>query len=374
MIIGSGKVAMSAERAYEKNVSYKEVSVICKEEELEMLDFSDQEKSLARQLTEGREQIEEQRQKERLDSFYASMTSRTNQRKAIVCDSAKQLKLMVAQKILELLSNVGTNTLDLFREEMQQYDFALEGTKESRDLKGSKEKSDEKEEGTEFSGAWRKVSVISSFVEETEQTAFETVGTVKTSDGKEFSFQLSLELSRTFCEKNETLLTQSYHMIDPLVINFDCDAANVQDMKFFFDLDCDGKEEEISRLGKGSGFLALDKNGDGVINDGSELFGVRSGDGFAELGAYDKDHNQWIDEADEIFNQLKIWVKNEDGTDTLLSLKEAGVGAIYLGNASTQFALSDSKTNELHAMLESTGIYLAEDGTAGTVQHLDFAV
>ena len=35
----------------------------------------------------------------------------------------------------------------------------------------------------------------------------------------------------------------------------------VSDQKFFFDLDCDGEEEEISSLQAGSGFLALDLNG-----------------------------------------------------------------------------------------------------------------
>ena len=41
----------------------------------------------------------------------------------------------------------------------------------------------------------------------------------------------------------------------------------------------------------GSGYLALDKNGDGTINDGSELFGTRNGDGFADLAQYDEDGN-----------------------------------------------------------------------------------
>ena len=62
----------------------------------------------------------------------------------------------------------------------------------------------------------------------------------------------------------------------------------LSDQTFYFDLDADGKEEEISVL-NGSGYLALDKNGDGVINDGSELFGTKNGDGFADLARYDED-------------------------------------------------------------------------------------
>ena len=54
-------------------------------------------------------------------------------------------------------------------------------------------------------------------------------------------------------------------MVDPLVINLEGDIAGLQDQTFFFDLDADGVEEEISMLGSGSGYLALDKNGDGVL-------------------------------------------------------------------------------------------------------------
>ena len=69
-------------------------------------------------------------------------------------------------------------------------------------------------------------------------------------------------------------------LFDPLIVNIGSDTADVCDQTFKFDLDADGTEDEISMLGKGSGFLALDKNGDGKINDGSELFGTKSGDGF----------------------------------------------------------------------------------------------
>ena len=158
------------------------------------------------------------------------------------------------------------------------------------------------------------------------------------------------------------------------MINLDTNIASVSDQKFFFDLDADGKEEEISFAGKGSGFLALDKNGDGKINDGSELFGTKSGDGFKDLSAYDEDGNGWIDEHDSIFSQLKIWTKDEEGNDHLIDLKKADVGAIYLGNADTQFSLKND-ANELNAEIKKTGIYLKEStGSVGTLNHVDLVV
>ena len=84
-------------------------------------------------------------------------------------------------------------------------------------------------------------------------------------------------------------------MCDPLVINLDGNIAELSDQTFLFDLDGDGEMDEISELSAKSGFLALDKNGDGTINDGTELFGTRSGNGFQDLSAYDTDHNGFID-------------------------------------------------------------------------------
>lgn len=215
-----------------------------------------------------------------------------------------------------------------------------------------------------------------SFHAETEATTFSTKGMVKTSDGRELSFSLDLSMSRAFME--ETELDQSLNDVltyyDPLVINMDVPTAAVTDQSFFFDIDSDGTSEKIATLAKGSGFLAFDKNGDGIINDGSELFGTKSGDGFRDLAAYDSDGNGWIDENDEIYKSLKVWTKDYDGTDKLLSLQEADIGAIYLGNVSTKFDLNDAETNDTLAKIQSTGIFLHEStGKAGTIQHVDFS-
>ncbi len=163
-------------------------------------------------------------------------------------------------------------------------------------------------------------------------------------------------------------------MLDPLVINLDTNIAGLSDQKFEFDLDCDGVKEQISMLEHGSGYLALDKNGDGVINDGSELFGTGSKDGFADLAMYDEDGNGWIDENDEIFDRLLIWAKDADGNDQLYTLKEAGVGAICLHRVSTDFTMNSSNNNQTNGQLRSTGVFLYENGTAGSMQQLDLAI
>lgn len=221
---------------------------------------------------------------------------------------------------------------------------------------------------------WQRITASSGFRTETESTTFASTGIVKTADGRSIDFNVEVSMSRAYMEKCNMLEVQEYIKTDPLMINLDTNIGSVSDQKFFFDLDSDGKEEEISFAGKGSGFLALDKNGDGKINDGSELFGTKSGDGFKDLAEYDEDGNGWIDENDSIYSQLKVWTKDENGNDRLIDLKDADVGAIYLRNADTQFSLKDDE-NKLNAEIKKTGIYLKEStGAVGTLNHVDLVV
>ena len=219
-----------------------------------------------------------------------------------------------------------------------------------------------------------------TFEAENEYTTFNAEGIAKTEDGRELSFNVDFAMSRDFMhfsqiDERMEIAQKSPLICDPLVINVGADVTKVSDQKFTFDLDADGKKDSISLLGEGSGFLALDKNEDGTINDGSELFGAKSGNGFMELAAYDEDHNGWIDENDAVFDKLRIWFKDDAGNDQLLNLKSADVGALYLGNTSTEFALKNQDTNNTNGIIRSTGLFLRESGAgAGTIQHVDLAL
>lgn len=205
------------------------------------------------------------------------------------------------------------------------------------------------------------------FMYEEETTHVSTIGKVVTTDGREIEFDIDVAMSRSFEGYYKAAGT---FCIDPLVINTASSITEVGKQIFYFDLDVDGELEEISTLGSGSGFLALDKNEDGIINDGSELFGTLSGDGFADLAKYDLDQNGWIDEADEIFKKLKIWYADGSGEAKLLTLKEAGIGAIALKRVNSEFALTNESNNP-NAYIRKTGMFLYEDGMAGTIQHVD---
>lgn len=212
----------------------------------------------------------------------------------------------------------------------------------------------------------------STLFSESESTSFRTSGSVVTADGRELSFGINLEMSRSFTEKYDTsTFAQSISYCDPLVINLDTDIAEVSDQKFLFDIDSDGTKDSISKLSKSSGYLALDLNEDGIINDGSELFGTKSGNGFKDLAQYDSDGDGWIDEDDEVWSKLLIWSKDEAGNELLYHLTEKGIGAICLQSTSTDFSLNSVQTKEVNARIRNTGIFLYENGSMGTVQHLD---
>lgn len=208
---------------------------------------------------------------------------------------------------------------------------------------------------------------------ESEHTSFSTQAAIKTEDGREINVDLQLNLSREFISKNNINIRANDTKVDPLVVNYNAASASVTQEKYQFDIDANGTLDQISFAGPGSGFLALDLNKDGIINDGKELFGPNSGNGFSDLANYDTDKNGWIDENDTIYEKLQIWTKDAEGNDHLFALGEKGIGAIYLGNVNTSFALKNT-SNQLDAQLQKTGIFLRENGTAGTIQHIDLAI
>lgn len=208
---------------------------------------------------------------------------------------------------------------------------------------------------------------------ETQALSFTSTGHVTTKDGRSIDFNFDVEMTSRFEQYYREEGISIAQMCDPLVLNFTGNVADLSDQKFIFDLDCDGEAEEISTLKSGNGFLALDKNNDGTINDGSELFGAKSGDGFADLAQYDLDGNGWIDENDDIFDALKIWYKDESGADRLLDLRESGVGAIYLGNTATNYNLRSEESLEVNGAIRKMGLFLYENATIGSIVHLDIA-
>lgn len=392
MIINQSTVAMGSRRSFSQTTSWQGQTALM------YLNNKNDKNASAGQKEEGSaaihiskksmemySKLQQLRQEQTEESLRAKTEKKATEEKKE--KSGDELLLETLKRLLEAIREMNRNNKSgqpiklkdfdsLWRESSSQVGMSFMGssyTGSSISVSGVSSNGQSEASGRQ-NGVWVQQRVVSAFHHEEETTAFSSMGMVKTADGREINFNIDMEMSRSFTEEYSLFSQKNVVFTDPLVINMDTAAASVSDQKFYFDLDADGQEEEMSYLGKGSGFLAYDKNGDGVINDGSELFGTKSGDGFADLAAYDKDGNGWIDEKDDIYKKLKVWVKAEDGTDRLLDLKKADVGAIYLGKTATEFSLNHAQTNETNAAIRSTGIFLKESGEAGTIQHVDFAV
>ena len=116
---------------------------------------------------------------------------------------------------------------------------------------------------------------------------------------------------------------QPVQQTDPLVLDLAGNGFTTRglDDAVRFDLTGDGRSESISAPKGDDALLALDRNGNGRIDSGKELFGDQHGasNGFAELSKYDDNRDGRIDQQD--------------------SLAEAGVSAIHLQAQNVKQAL-----------------------------------
>lgn len=217
-------------------------------------------------------------------------------------------------------------------------------------------------------------SLVSERVEY-EAVSFSAAGSVRTADGRVIKFEVAFEMERSFSERISIDINggASRLLKDPLMLDFAGTGAALSDVRFAFDLDADGTLDEVPLPIGGRGFLAFDRNDNGRIDDGSELFGALTGNGFAELAALDSDGNGWIDEADPAFAKLRLWQPDANGVGKLVTLAEAGVGALSLASIATPFALRNA-ANETLGLMRQSGIYLNENGSVGTISQVDLTV
>ncbi len=159
---------------------------------------------------------------------------------------------------------------------------------------------------------------------------------------------------------------------DPLLIDLNGDGiktTNVNEDLKFFDHENDGYAEMTSWADTNDGVLFYDKNNNGIIDNGSELFGEnyiksngqKATDGFDALADLDSNNDGVIDANDEHFADIKI----EKGDGTQMTLAEAGITSINL-NAST---VNQTDENGNTKILSAT--FVKSDGTSGELGSFD---
>jgi trimeric autotransporter adhesin len=160
--------------------------------------------------------------------------------------------------------------------------------------------------------------------------------------------------------------------MDPLILDLDGNGIKTTNVQAgaFFDHDANGFYEQTGSFAPGDGFLAMDRNGNGIIDDGRELFGtdtiLRSGkkatNGFQALADLDSNKDGKIDASDEAFSKLRVLTINANGDAyELRTLEELGIKAVNLN--STIMNQTDIEGNIQNRL----GSFDKVDGSAGQI-------
>ena len=215
------------------------------------------------------------------------------------------------------------------------------------------------------SGGGLAVDYHSSYAE-FEQSSLTAQGTFTLDDGRTFKLDLSVQQTRLYVsEQSVSLRAGDAQMSDPIALDLTGGGVNFLDQLAPMDLDGGGSAKQVPRLAGNAKWLVFDKNQDGKVTQ-DELFGPRSGDGFAELAKLDQDGNGWVDGGDRDFAKLSLW----DGVGAPILLASYGVGALSTGSVAAAFDHKDAD-NTLLARSRAAGLYLRNDGTAGVTRQVD---
>jgi hypothetical protein len=170
------------------------------------------------------------------------------------------------------------------------------------------------------------------------------------------------------------------NMITPIILDLNGDGVKTQSINagVKFDLLADGRAVHTGWVSDGDGLLVLDRNHDGLITDGSELFGSatklahgeNASDGYAALRELDTNSDLAINSEDECFADLRVWTDTNSNAITdageIKTLASLGIASISLDTA--QGTSTDNGN-----VLGLTSTYQTNDGQSHAAADVWFA-
>ncbi len=170
---------------------------------------------------------------------------------------------------------------------------------------------------------------------------------------------------------NEEIIQAEMRQGDPLVFDLDDDGLEITRVEegVLFDLAGSGQRKQTAFTYGGDAFLALDRNANGQIDSGKELFGEHHGaaDGFDELSKFDENGDGQIDSKDAIFDRLRLFAdENRDGIsqdNELVTLIEQGIRSISLERKEQNQNISGNR-------LSAISHYSRQNGSRGLIGDL----
>ena len=176
-----------------------------------------------------------------------------------------------------------------------------------------------------------------------------------------------------------TFKGKRFGLLSPIILDLDGDGLDLRSIKksgASFDMNGDGTSDNTGWVGKGDGFLVIDRNNDGQISSASELsFAPEDPKAKSDLEALarlDNNDDDVIDAKDARFGELKVWVDANDNGKTesgeLRTLAEVGITGLSL-TARAHSATAKPGEN----IVISTATFTRENGSTGTVGNVALA-
>jgi len=183
---------------------------------------------------------------------------------------------------------------------------------------------------------------------------------------QKINYQISMQISRV--EAQVEVQDVQVSMSDPLILDMGGEGIELTQAGSgaVFDINGDGRKDSTAWVKGSSAFLVMDRNNNGTIDDGTELFGDQHGalNGFQELARFDSNSDSIINDKDTVFKALKVYQDlNGNGridSSEVTSLEKAGVASINL-----DFTQMDSQKSGNRLILK--GSFTTTDGSTKNI-------
>ena len=189
------------------------------------------------------------------------------------------------------------------------------------------------------------------------------------------------QISALSAEQKTAAMGASNGRVTPIVLDLNGDGVQTLSLSqnIAFDIMASGHKVKTGWVSTSDGLLAMDRNHDGLINDGSELFGSatrladggRAQDGYQALAQLDSNDDGMIDKSDAAFSALGVWV--DANSDGITQSGEMHTMA-SLGIVSLSLKATEGDTLNEGNLLGLNATYQSSDGTIHAASDVWFAV